>query len=407
MCVSRHAVAAFALVASALAADASAQTATLTLDDVLSRARVHAPEIVSARLAIEEARARMAGASPRLSQNPEVTAGIGNRAGLERRTTDLELGVSQMFEPASRRAARVAGADAAVAMRTADLDEVTRHVLAETAAMFYRAVYETDRARLLTASEQLAASIHQIADRRFRAGDIAILDVNLARGALARVRAQREGAQANYESALGELKALLGIEGPLMLQGTLLTAVQPDLAAVLATAKERPFLKALEAAVREAEAETRLGQSFARPDFGAGLTYKREESANVVFGSVTVSLPIFAKGQEQRASGTARANRLRAELAAGTRTVGIEVAAAYEEYLRRRAAVGVLEADALPGLDENEMLATRSFEAGQLGLPELLLTRREILDTRFDYLEALLEAALARVRLDARAAVLK
>jgi cobalt-zinc-cadmium efflux system outer membrane protein len=368
---------------------------------------VHAPEIVSARLAIEEARARMAGASPRLSQNPEVTAGIGNRAGLERRTTDLELGVSQMFETASRRAARVAGADAAVAMRTADLDEVTRHVLAETAAMFYRAVYETDRARLLTASEQLAASIHQIADRRFRAGDIAILDVNLARGALARVRAQREGAQANYESALGELKALLGIEGPLMLQGTLLTAVQPDLAAVLATAKERPFLKALEAAVREAEAETRLGQSFARPDFGAGLTYKREESANVVFGSVTVSLPIFAKGQEQRASGTARANRLRAELAAGTRTVGIEVAAAYEEYLRRRAAVGVLEADALPGLDENEMLATRSFEAGQLGLPELLLTRREILDTRFDYLEALLEAALARVRLDARAAVLK
>jgi hypothetical protein len=44
---------------------------------------------------------------------------------------------------------------------------------------------------------------------------------------------------------------------------------------------------------------------------------------------------------------------------------------------------------------------------GQLGLPELLLIRREILDTRSLYLDALLEAALARVELDASAAVLR
>jgi outer membrane protein TolC len=52
-------------------------------------------------------------------------------------------------------------------------------------------------------------------------------------------------------------------------------------------------------------------------------------------------------------------------------------------------------------------LTTRSFEVGQLGLPELLLIRREILDTRFQYLDALLEAALARIDLDASAGVLR
>jgi cobalt-zinc-cadmium efflux system outer membrane protein len=67
----------------------------------------------------------------------------------------------------------------------------------------------------------------------------------------------------------------------------------------------------------------------------------------------------------------------------------------------------VLESDAIPGLDENEQLTTRSFEVGQLGLPELLLIRREILDTRFQYLDALLEAAVARIDLDARAAILR
>jgi cobalt-zinc-cadmium efflux system outer membrane protein len=67
----------------------------------------------------------------------------------------------------------------------------------------------------------------------------------------------------------------------------------------------------------------------------------------------------------------------------------------------------VLEADAVAGLDENERLTTRSFEVGQLGLPELLLIRREILETRFQHLDALLEAALARVNLDASAAILR
>ena len=71
------------------------------------------------------------------------------------------------------------------------------------------------------------------------------------------------------------------------------------------------------------------------------------------------------------------------------------------------AAVRLLEAEAIPGLDENETLTTRSFDVGQIGLPELLLIRREILDTRFQYLDALLEAALARIDLDASAAILR
>jgi cobalt-zinc-cadmium efflux system outer membrane protein len=116
---------------------------------------------------------------------------------------------------------------------------------------------------------------------------------------------------------------------------------------------------------------------------------------------------VYSKGQEQRAVGSARAARLRAELEAAKTRVQIEVRAAFDAYNRRLAAIGVLESEAIPGLDENERLTTRSFEVGQLGLPELLLIRREMLETRFQYLDALLEAALARVDLDASAARLR
>jgi cobalt-zinc-cadmium efflux system outer membrane protein len=69
--------------------------------------------------------------------------------------------------------------------------------------------------------------------------------------------------------------------------------------------------------------------------------------------------------------------------------------------------VSVLEAEAIPGLGENEQLTTRSFDVGQIGLPDLLLIRREILETRSQYLDALLEAVMARTDLDAAAGILR
>ena len=83
------------------------------------------------------------------------------------------------------------------------------------------------------------------------------------------------------------------------------------------------------------------------------------------------------------------------------------VPTAFDAYSRRLAAVQLLETDALAGLDENAQLSTRSFDVGQLGLPDLLLIRREILETRFQYLDALLEAVLARTDLDASAGLLR
>jgi cobalt-zinc-cadmium efflux system outer membrane protein len=116
---------------------------------------------------------------------------------------------------------------------------------------------------------------------------------------------------------------------------------------------------------------------------------------------------LYSSGQELRATGLARAARLRSDLELMKTRIRHEIVAAEQAYALRREAVRVLEAEALPGVDENDTLASRSFEVGQIGLPELLLLRREILDTRFQYLDAQLEAALARVDLLSSAGVLR
>jgi cobalt-zinc-cadmium efflux system outer membrane protein len=389
------------------AASAAAQGRSVTLADVLARAREHAPRIVSARLALEETRARAIGAAPRLQHNPELDAWVGSRNGPADRSTDFELGVAQAFEPGARRTARVDGARAAMAESEAAVDEATRAVLRQAAAAYARALYAGERIALLDAAYALASNIYSTADRRYRAGDLAVLDVNIARASLARVRAEREAAEATKALALGDLRQLLDWPDEISVEGSLRPAVPVDLDAALQAASERSDLRALEAGIREAEAQFRLGMSFSKPELGLGARYSREAGDRIVLGGMTITLPMFSKGQEQRALGSARAARLRAELDAARTRARIEVRAAFDAYSRRLAAIRALEADAIPGLDENERLTLRSFEVGQLGLPDLLLIRRETLEIRFAYLDALLEAALARIDLEASAGVLR
>lgn len=384
-----------------------AQGRVLTLADVLTRAREQAPQIVSARLAVEEARGRLLGASLRFQTNPEIDAGVGNRNGPGTRSTDFELGLAQSFEPGARRSARIAGANAAIAQGSANIDETTRVVLRAAAAAYYRALHANERIRVLDATQELAAGVYAAADRRFRAGDIAVLEVNISRASLARLKAEREGAEAVKALALGALRQLLRLEEDVAVGGSLTRPSEADLNAVLHAASQRPELRALEAGVQEAEAELRLGQSFSKPAYGLGVRYSREEGDQIVLGGMTVTLPMFSNGQEQRAVGAARAARLRAELDASRTRIQVAIRASFDAFNRRLSAVRMLEAEAIPGLDENETLTARSFEVGQIGLTDLLLIRREILDTRSQYLDALLEAALARIDLDASAGLLR
>jgi cobalt-zinc-cadmium efflux system outer membrane protein len=377
----------------------------LTLEDVLTRAREQAPQIVSARLAVEETRGRLIGASQRFQTNPEIDTSLGNRNRPDGRFTDFGLGIEQRFEPGSRRSARVEGANAAIAQGSANVDDTTRAVLRLAAGAYYRALHAGERIRVLNATQELAVGVYSVADRRYKAGDIAVLDVNIARASLARMRAEREAAEASRTLALRDLKQLLGLDDDIGVQGTFSSPAGVALAAVLQAASQRPELRTLEAAVQEAEADIRLGGTFTKPEYGLGFRYSHEEGDQIVLGSLTLSLPVASKGQELRAVSTARATRLRAELSAARTRIQLEVRAAFDAYNRRLAAIRILETDAIPGLDENETLSTRSFDVGQLGLPDLLLIRREILDTRSQYLDALLEAALARIDLDASAAI--
>jgi cobalt-zinc-cadmium efflux system outer membrane protein len=402
--------ASWAALGAVLLSSHAASGAVLTLDDALARARREAPAVLAARLRGDEAGGRLAAATPLLRDNPVVEAGAGRRDSPERGvSTDVDARIEQTFELGGRRAARIAGARAAIARETAGADDQTRRVLADVAAAFLQALAASERLRVLRADDGIVRDLVRVAERRHAAGDIADLEVNVARVAAARARAGLDAADAALQRGLGDLRAALGMDPsePLELRGELQASRMPPLADLLAASADRSDLRALAREAEEADADVRLGEGLAWPDVGVRVGYKREERADIPGAGIALWLPIFAAGQELRTTGAIRARRLRLEVEARRRAIAVEVGAGFAAYERLAGGVDALAREALPLLDDNDVLSKRSWEAGELSMADYLVVRRETLDGRLDYVGRALEAALAAVDLQARAGVLR
>lgn len=385
------------------------QQTPLTLDDVLARARERAPDAMVAYARMAEAQARLVGAALLLRENPEIDTGFGARRTADGTLLESQVGVTQFFETGGQRRARMSAAHARGERVTARAEETLQHVLQRAATLFFSVLHGEESANLSAHEAEIVADMAAVAARRVHAGDLAALDGNLAHAAAARAKATVLARQAATESERGALRALLGLDAdlPLSLQGTLRARRSYVLAELLARAPDRPDLRAIDAAISEAAADADLGRAGAWPDVGVGARYERDDGNDVGFGTVTVRLPLFDRGQARRLEATTRAGRMRTTAETARRTVDVEVRTAFAVHQLSDAAVRAFERDALPQLDENERLAARGFAAGELRLIDLLSIRREIVQTRQEYLDRQLAVALAGVELEASAGVLR
>ena len=303
---------------------------------------------------------------------------------------------------------RIEGAEAALASERAIVDDVGRQATEAVARAFLAHERAQERRALLADAETTAAEIQRIAERRYAAGDIAAIDVNLARAAASRAQATTIGADADVALSNGVLVRLLNFDPAteIAVDHALEQDRPADLARLLTAVRSRPDLLALQSSVAEAEAEQRLGAAMRRPDLGVDVRARKEGADRIVVAGLTVSLPWFNRGQELLATGAARAARLRLDRDTTERAAVAEITALHEEYARRRGAAAAFEA-ALPAATDNQQLSQRSFEEGELSLPDLIVVRREVIDTRLAYLDLLFEAAVTAVARDAAAGVLR
>jgi cobalt-zinc-cadmium efflux system outer membrane protein len=387
----------------ALPLAAQQQSGKLTLTEVLERARQSAPAIVAARMRVEEVRGRLVGAALPISTNPTIDVESGRRRGAEV-STDYGVEVGQAIDLPPRRRARIDAARAAVQQEEQRVHQIERQTLREVATAFLRALEARERSTGASSGKSLADDALRIAERRFQSGDVAQLDVNLARTAVARADAEVRIADATLTGNITRLQVLLGLTEPITVGGSLHDVLPIDATDVVGRAAAgRSDVLLLDAEIVETEADQRLARTLRWPDFEVRGAYRKEEGDRIVLGGVGITLPVFNRGQEATAAASARLARLRTERDALTRTIEAEVRGAMATHEALRAAASEYERTVLPLVEENEKLALESYEVGQIGLSDLLLVRREALDARRAFIDQLIETRLAEVELRTQA----
>nr|WP_255651318.1 TolC family protein [Corallococcus sp. AS-1-12] len=385
-----------------------ADPSRISLQDALALAREHAPALVQARARVRAAQGPLASAAPLLRENPQLDVQVGSRRlptgdhGL-----DLAVGLAQPFELGGKQGLRREVARAGLSLEGARLRDAERLLLGDVAAAYLRLLQARERRKLVEAAAEAAERTVQATERRYAAGDVPAVDVNVAKVAHARARAEVQVATGEVQALREELEARVGQRASpqATYDDDLWSLARAPVRDVPDGAGARADLVALEQEQVQAEAAATLGRRQVLPDVTVGARYQKEADETVFLGTLSVPLPLFARGQEARLVGEAEASRAGQELAAARTVVPAQVQAARHRYRASLAALGDLE-QVLPLLDDNEALAQRSYDAGEMDLAAFLLVRRDTLETRAAWLEGLLRLALARVQLEVETGVL-
>lgn len=373
----------------------------LTYERALSIARRKAPALRAAWAHAREADRRVDAASI-WRFNPQVTGSAGPRfRSGDDDVIDWSVGAQQWLEVGGQRGDRVEAARAGALARRARSEDVQRLLLRDVSLAFISALYWKRRVALAEENLRIARAVERVATLRHDVGDAAGLEKSVAELAVVRARGEEDRARAVRTQHIGHLKLLLGLDAAadLVLRGELHALGIPQ--GTVADVDERPDLRALSADIRQAEAEAELGRARRVPNLALGARYAREESEDIIQGTLAIALPVFDHGQGITAVAEARRERVRRELDAARSTAAIQVSTADATARKLRGAARRFEKGGLAILERAERLATASYGSGAIPLGELLAVRRELVQARVDYADLLLGAATAHAELAA------
>ncbi len=376
----------------------------LSFEKALALARQSSPAAVGTPLRIREAEAARVDASIYPRYNPLLEVELGPRlVGENLESAAFAVGLSQNLDLGGGVGARMRRVGAQVDAAHADGDTAMQHTLRAVAHAFVRAQWADQRMALAADVKAIATSVHQATKKRVDAGDATPLELNVSRGGLARAAAEAKGAEATRDAAYGEIRALLGLPPAtlIVLRGKLETPRPIDMPALRKASLNRGDVRALAADVAAAQADEDLADALAAPQLSIGARYEFEDNRqHTILGTLSMTLPFFDHAQGLGAQAEAKAKRATVELAAKKREVAAQLDSAARVAEKREEASAAFSLEqGSASFGDNVKLAMRGYEAGETSLGEVLLVRRELIDTEGARLDRLLEVRGAEIDL--------
>jgi cobalt-zinc-cadmium efflux system outer membrane protein len=347
-----------------------------------------------------------------LLQNPSLSLGFLFPAGGGRSkfTADLAASVTQFWELPLRKDAARADLDRQIlelSRFAGDLVAMTREVYCEcVAAREARATalegWEITKRLLAAVQAQVAGGVAKQTDENLAKSQTLSAELSYRateRAGLTSLR--RLAALLSVDTDLRSLTLTDGLPDPVVPEAERELLVERSL-------ERRLDLRAAAAAITAAEARVALERRRVVPGAEVGVSLERPEggaSTDLLSGSSgAIVLPLFAQNRARIGRAEYRRDELIKEHEALPAEASQEVRAALDRAVTAGETARFIAEELLPQAERSAELARTAYELGDTTSIALLESQRAALLARSARIDALLEAALARVDLERRAA---
>lgn len=389
------------ILALAWAATGTSRALTVDLAGTAARVRASNPELKAARLAIEEAKARLLGAG-RLA-NPVLSFEHQGESGLSPGSTGLAI--DQAF-PLTKRL-KLEKQLSAQMVRAAELEvrDAERRLIAEAQAQVVRLIAIDQQRGLRTRQAEVARELADFAKERSAKGELSPLDAAQALVDAQRALLAGKTLETERVAILGEAKRLLGVPSGETLT---VTGKLPALSIPLSGDwQQRPDFQAARLKEEAARTDIDIARSKKWEDASAGLFGAREHEgvpgkgedhsgyAGVRF---SIPLPLRKRNEGEVAEKTASAERAGLESEALASGITNEAATAREEMAAHAELAAEMRDTLLPAVREQSGKLEQAYKTGEADLLSVLRAREQQLELEAAILDASRDFHLARIR---------
>ena len=404
-----------ALLAVMVGCSAWAAHTAISLGEAMLLAQQASPSVRTLEAARAAAQAELADTRALFWNNPQLNLETRRRrlaqpASGSGAQQDSAFGINQTFETGGQPRARRAAAEAALEASWQAVEQAKQEAKLEAAKRFVSVLQLQLRVDVERAGADLLIQAAQNMAKRVKAGEDTKLDGNLAQVEAERAQAQLSLTQDELSQARASLATVLQLPAGELPEavGALQSEAQPyQLDDLLAAARLHPRLQAAGARARAAEGKFSLERANRYPDLTLGVSSSQEKSLEgadrVTTFTLSLPLPLFRNNGAAIARADAERAQFQIELQAARRESESTVRVLWQraDLLRQRAAR--LEQAILPPLLENQRLSLAALRAGEIGITQFLLARRQALEAQRELSEARAQALLVRLELESTA----
>lgn len=384
---------------------AKADASPLSLNEALRLAANHSPVIAAAKAQERGAQAALTTATAYANPEIEITSGkarplqIGGNSGY----SGL-IGMSQLVELPSLRAARRQGAEAGITSGSAALSYTRLNQNTAVKQAFFDALRRQEEKSLAKENYELLLQIRNRVKVKVEVGESPRYELVKAGAEALAAESAAMSAELRVTQSYDRLRALIGtpLDQDLVLAFEPLTAANlPELEALRHDLlSSQPLLQVTEAERQRAQAKLEQERAARLPQPTLKITSERDPDISQWRIGFTLPLPLWSRREGQIGEAVAGVQRAEADAQQANINLLAQLDQAYSQYQINKGQVKTFESGLMNEAENAMKVAEAAYNFGECGILDYLDAQRVLRTTRLDFLNARYELQAALIEIE-------